>query len=53
MRVSEAGGDPEWLTLEEKSGKAGETTNRWPDYLPGNHPPASHSTFNMSIIDVL
>jgi len=37
MRVSDAGGDPEPLTLlENADGTKEDQTHRWPQYLPGN-----------------
>ena len=37
MRVSEAGGEPEPLTLlEDADGAKGGSSHRWPQYLPGN-----------------
>ncbi len=37
MRVSDAGGDPEPLTLlEDEVDSEGARTHRWPDYLPGD-----------------
>jgi Tol biopolymer transport system component len=38
MRVSDAGGDPEPLTLLEGAGGPQQgLSHRWPQYLPGNH----------------
>jgi serine/threonine-protein kinase len=48
MRVSEAGGDPEWLTLPDVEDSLGSPSDRWPELLPGSHAVIFTSTENNS-----
>ena len=48
MRVSDAGGEPESLTLPDTVDGLGNESHRWPDLLPGNRVVIFTSTENNS-----